>query len=74
MDPQFTHRIHSMLRSCFSRKLVTEPSQSSITTNPPHRAHAISPPVPLSSRAVDVLHVSGDDQTPALNPTTMLDP
>ena len=45
MDPQFTHLTHSILRSCFLRKLSTGPSQSSVTRNPPHRAHAISPPI-----------------------------
>ena len=55
MDPQFTHLTHFILRSRLSRTLATGSPHSSITRNPPHRAQAISPPLPLYSRAVDAV-------------------
>jgi hypothetical protein len=60
MDPQFTHLIFGR---CFSRILSRSPPQTSITSNPSHRAHAISPPLPPSSKAMGANRMSVADRT-----------
>jgi len=69
MHPQFTHLI--FWRS-ISRALSTKPLQRSLTRNPPHRAQAISPPIPLYSRAVDVFHIQVTNRTPSIANTAIL--
>lgn len=68
MDPQFTHLTQFILRSCLSRTFSTISPHSSITRNPPHRAHPISPPLPLYSRAVDAVHMLEDESDTSVRP------
>ena len=70
MDPQFTHLIFGRL---FSRTLSRSPPQTSIISNPPHRAHAISPPLPPSQKPWVLFTCQLTIGQPYLGHTPMLD-